>query len=108
MIGQYQGLKHDDTLERLALKEMGRLRKRDAMISKSLQSRLKGRSPSPFHYRELKKRHAVAERTSPNRYSVPQNSFPLPTGSIFSFATLGSALGKGYAGAIVTLFCETL
>ena len=41
-------------------------------------------------------------------YSVPQNLFPLPTGSIFSFATLGSALGKDYAGAIVTLFCGTL
>jgi hypothetical protein len=42
------------------------------------------------------------------RYSAPQNLFPLPTGSIFSFATLGSALGKDYAGAIVTLFCGTL
>ena len=41
-------------------------------------------------------------------YSVPQNSFPLPTGSIFSFATQGSALGKNYAGAIVILFCGTL
>jgi hypothetical protein len=41
-------------------------------------------------------------------YSVPQNSFPLPTGSIFSFATPGSALGKDYAVAIVTLFCGTL
>ena len=41
-------------------------------------------------------------------YSVPQNSFPLPTGSILSFATLGSALGKDYAGAIATLFCGTL
>jgi uncharacterized membrane protein YccC len=41
-------------------------------------------------------------------YSVPQNSFPLLTGSILSFATLGSALGKDYAGAIVTLFCGTL
>ena len=41
-------------------------------------------------------------------YSVPQNSFPLPIGSIFSFATLGSALGKDYAAAIVTLFYGTL
>ncbi len=41
-------------------------------------------------------------------YSVPQNSFLLPTGSIFSFATLGFALGKDYAGGIVTLFCGTL
>jgi len=27
-------------------------------------------------------------------YSVPQNSFPLPTGSIFSFATLGFRFRK--------------
>ena len=27
-------------------------------------------------------------------YSVPQNSFPLPTGSIFSFATLGFSFRK--------------
>jgi hypothetical protein len=40
--------------------------------------------------------------------SVPQNSFPLPTGSIFSFTALGSVLGKDYAGAIVTFFCGTL
>jgi len=49
--------------------------------------------------------HYQHERCS---YSVPQNSFPLPTGSILSFAMLGSALGKDYAGAIATLFCGTL
>jgi hypothetical protein len=54
-------------LKRLVLKEMGRLRKRDAMISKSLQSRLKGRSASLFQYRELKKRHAVAEENIPQQ-----------------------------------------
>jgi hypothetical protein len=27
-------------------------------------------------------------------YSVPQNSFPLPTGSIFSFATIGFSFRK--------------
>ena len=41
-------------------------------------------------------------------YSVLQRSFLLLTGSIFSFATLGSTSGKDYAGAIVTLFCGTL
>jgi hypothetical protein len=30
----------------------------------------------------------------PVYYSVPQNSFPLPTGSTFSFATIGSAQEK--------------
>ena len=40
--------------------------------------------------------------------SVPQNSFPLLTGSIFSFAAPGSALGKDYAGAIAAFFCGTL
>ena len=34
------------------------------------------------------------------KYSVPQNSFPLPTGSVFSFATLGNASGKDYAAKV--------
>ena len=52
------------------------------------------RSPRPF---------------CPERGKLPGGrSFPLPTGSIFSFATPGTALGKDYAVAIVTLFCGTL
>ena len=30
-----------------------------------------------------------------DRYSVPQNSFPLPTGSVLSFATLRKRLRRG-------------
>jgi hypothetical protein len=33
-------------------------------------------------------------------YGVPQNLFPLPTGSIFSLATTTAAVEKDHAGAI--------
>jgi hypothetical protein len=66
--------------------------------------------PSKTGFKELQSRAGAAFAHLPDipLYSVPQNSFPLPAGSIFSFATIGSALGKDYAGAIVTLFFGTL
>jgi hypothetical protein len=36
----------------------------------------------------------TAPQFPPHAYSVPQNSFPLPTGSFFSFAALSSAQEK--------------